>query len=136
MMQKELEQKKFVEKLIELATLFLFIILSLLAAVLFVNLVIFPLVIFSTSDAKAFTTLFKVGASIAILGLMLTFIVTRIRYYLSNGIRPGWAILLFLKDRSIAFLSALAITICAGLLVLFIYFVLNFNYYLLYEIIN
>ncbi len=120
----------------ESGVLFLFIFLSLIASLIIMNLLIYPLVLFSIKNNGIFTYIVKNLFWLIIIASILYILVKRIIIYKKNELANIQIIKnIFIKPLSFLFFLLLLL-VSIFVLIIVIYFILQKNYYLIYKIIN
>ncbi len=130
------EKTRFKDRVRELFTLVLFITASLIASVILMDILIFPLTLFAVDNKGMFNYFIKHAIWISLLLIMIYLIVRKI-YELRKGGMHTAAIIRRMALRPFKALSVIGVfLIIVSLLVYIVYFLMSSNYYLLYKIIN
>jgi hypothetical protein len=130
------EKTGLLSRIRESGTLIIFIIFSLLISLLVMNLLIFPVAVFSINNKAIFTQIVKY-LLLVILSVSIIFaLIKKILFYKKSGMTYlRIAKLVFLRPFSFL-LFIIIVLLILFLLILLVNFVLNNNYYFLYKIIN
>jgi hypothetical protein len=130
------EKTGLFNRLKESGVLFLFIFLSLIASLIVMNIIIYPITLFSIKNNQIFTHI-VVNLFWIIIFASTGFVLTRkIIYYKKNEL-PNIQIIKKIILRPLSFLLFLfLILISIIILILVINFILQKNYYLIYKILN
>ena len=130
------EKSGLKNRLSESATLFVFIIISLLVSLIVMDVIIFPIAIFSIQNETLFTSVVKYLFWIIITVSLLYLVIKKI-YSLKKDELPTRQIIRTIISKPLSsFLLALIIIIVSLILILLINFLLQKNFYLLYKLIN
>jgi hypothetical protein len=130
------EKTGLLNRLKESAVLFLFIFLSLLASLIIMNLVIYPVALFSIKNDKIFTNIVKYLFWFIISISIIYVLVKRFIYYKKNDLANIQIIKKILLKPASFLLFLLLLLISILIFILIINFILQKNYYLIYKIIN
>lgn len=130
------EKKGLLNRIKESGSLFIFIFFALIASLIIMNLLIFPIAIFSIKYKTAFTFIVKYLFWIFVIASAIYLLIKRIIFYKKNELSNVQIIKnIFVRPFSfVLFLFLILLSIF--LLIAFINFILQKNYYLLYKIIN
>lgn len=130
------ERTGLLSRVKESARLVLFIFLALILSIIVMNLLIFPIALFSVNNKAAFTEIFKILFLCFILLSLIYITVKRIIFYKKNDFENQKIIKnIFLRPLSSIIFIFIVLLIIA-VLIAAIYYILQNNYYLLYKIIN
>lgn len=130
------EKTRFKDRVRELITLVLFITASLIASVILMDILIFPLALFSINNKGMFNYFIKHATWISLL-LIMIYLIVRKAYELKKGGMHTTAIIKHMALRPFKALSVIGVFLMIiFLLVYIVYFLMSSNYYLLYKIIN
>lgn len=130
------EKTRLKDKLKEVFTLFTFIAISLIASLIVMDILIFPVALFSINNKILFNYLIKHITWIAILALLIYLIARRIYLCRKNGMAYSEIIKSLIAKPLKALIIILTFLIIVSLLTYLVYFLMSSNYYLLYKIIN
>ena len=136
MAKNNYEQMRITERLKEFRTLYIFIILASIIALLLMNILIFPIAVFAAKKPHLFSSTVKWGTAAVFLTYAGFKIVSEIRKYAAGkfSIRSYFAS--SAKKRIHSCIYGIILFFAAVFLILFIYIVMKYNYYILYEILN
>ena len=135
-MKLDFEQRTFFEKIKEFKTLFIFTCFSAVFAVILADFLVFPIALFATSNKKAFSYLCCVCFFALIILCIVFSVLKKFFYYKKNGASFLQCIKFYFKEKISSFASIFSLFILAVFVIAFIYVILNFNYYFLYELMN
>ena len=135
-MNNPYEKTNLLDRIREFGTLIIFICFSLIASIIVMNVVIFPIALFSIKHESLFSYLIINLFWILILVSIIYLLIKRILFYKKNDVQNSQiAKILLLKPFLIIF-SLFLILIFLIIIISIIYILLKNNYYLLYKIIN
>ncbi len=130
------EKTGLLSRIKESFTLIIFIVFSLLISLLVMNLLIFPVAVFSINNKLIFSEIVKYLFFIILTVSIVFAFVRRIAFYKKSEM-PNLQIVKLIILKPVSFLLfILIILFILFLLIVIINFVLQNNYYLLYKIIN
>jgi hypothetical protein len=130
------EKTRLKDKVKDILTLFIFIAISLIASLIVMDILIFPLALFSINNKIQFNHFIKHVTWITILVLLTYLIVRRIYLFRKNGMAYNEIIKNLIAKPLKVFITIFAFLIIVSLLIYLVYFLMSSNYYLLYKIIN
>jgi len=136
MAKNNYEQMRITERLKEFRTLYIFIILASLIALLLMNVLIFPIALFAAKKPLLFTSAVKWGTLALIVFYAVYRIIVKIREYTAGGYSLYALFKAAVKKKAHSLLYVIIITIAAALLFFAVYLAMRYNYFLLYEILN
>jgi hypothetical protein len=123
-------------RLKESGSVFLFIFIALIASLIVMNILIFPIALFSINHKTIFTSIVKNLFWIIVIASLGYLLVKRIIFYKKNEL-PISQIIKNVILRPLSFiLFLLLILMIIFILIILINYILQKNYYLLYSIIN
>lgn len=130
------EKSGLINRLKESGSIFIFIFIALISSLIIMNILIFPIALFSVSQKAIFTSVVKNLFVITILASMAYFLTKKIIFYKKNEL-PNSQIIKKIILRPLSFLLFLFLLLMIILIIIIIInFILQKNYYLLYSIIN
>ena len=130
------EKSGLVNRVKESGSIFLFIFIALIASLVIMNLLIFPIALFSINHNILFTAIVKVLFIIFITGSIGYLLIKKIIFYKKNDLSNS-TIIKNIILRPLSFLLFLFfLLMIIFIIILLINFILQKNYYLLYKIIN
>jgi hypothetical protein len=130
------EKTGLLNRLKESGVLFLFIFLSLLASLIIMNLIIYPLAFLSIKNKTLFTNIVKNLFWIIISAAIMFVLFKRIVLYRKNELTNIQILKKILLKPASFLLFLLLIIISIFILIIIINFILQKNYYLIYKILN
>ena len=135
-MKNSFEQRNPWEKFKEFAYLFIFIAVSTLLSTVIMDAVSFPFTVFAINNKESFNRLF-VLISVSIIIFIIIFSIFRIfSYYKKSSVSMLQAIADFSKRVFSALAAFLSVLLLIAFILVFIYFLLKYNYRILYEMQN
>ena len=130
------EKTRLKDKVKDILTLFIFIAISLIASLIVMDILIFPLALFSINNKIQFNYFIKHVTWITILALLTYLIIRRIYLFRKNGLAYNEIIKNLIAKPLKVLITILTFLIIDSLLIYLVYFLMSSNYYLLYKIIN
>jgi hypothetical protein len=130
------EKSGLSNRLKESGSIFLFIFIALIASLFIMNILIFPVALFSINHKTIFTSIVKNFIGIIVIASIGYVLIKKIIFYKNNDL-PNSKIIknIILRPLSLLLFLILLLMIILILIIL-IDFLLQKNYYLLYKIIN
>ena len=130
------EKSGLTNRLKESGSIFLFIFIALISSLIIMNLLIFPVALFSINHNVIFTAIVKILFLVFIIGSIGYLLIKKIIFYKKNEF-SNTEILKNIIIKPLSFLLFLFLILMIILIIiLLINFILQKNYYLLYKIIN
>ncbi len=135
-MNNSYEKSGLTSRIKESCTILLFIFIALIASMVVMNILVFPIALFSINHKTIFTSIVKYFLWIIVIASIGYHLVNKIIFYKKNGLsNPQIIKKIILKPLSF-FIFLLILLLIILVLMIFINFLLQKNYYLLYKIIN
>ena len=135
-MKNSFEQRNPWEKFKEFAYLFIFIAVSTLISTAIMDVVSFPFTVFAINNKESFNRLF-VLISVSLIIFIIIFSIFRIiSYYRKSSVSLLQAVADFSKRVFSALAAFLSVLLLIAFILVFIYFLLKYNYRILYEMQN
>lgn len=123
-------------RLSETSALFIFILIALIISLLVMNLLIFPIALFSVNNKETFTFIFNHLLRITIIGFLLYLLIKQIIFLKNEGFTGLQITKSVIKKPLSLLMTFLIVFVTCLILIVIIYIILKYNYYLLYKLIN
>ena len=135
-MKNSFEQRNPWEKFKEFAYLFFFIAVSTLLSTAIMDAVTFPFTVFAINNKDSFNRLFVLIAVSLLIFLVILSVFKIINYYRKSSVSIFQAAADFSKRVFSALAAFLSVLLLIAFILVFIYFLLKYNYRILYEMQN
>lgn len=130
------EQTRFSQKIKEFSTLFFFISMAIIFSLLLMDIIIFPITLFSIKNSDFFTITVKYTTLFLIVFYVFYSIFRSVYSLYKEGLSFLDITKKILSYISTVFFSGFFVITSCFLVIAFIYFILKYNYYFLYKLIN
>lgn len=130
------DQESYFQRTKDFVILFSFILGAALISTIVMDLILFPITLFSVKNAELYTKIFKISTVFLIAGLLLYGGILKFISYKKRGLKTIEILLYTFYNRTLSFFFLIIIILIILIFTAIIIFLLNYNYKFLYEIIN
>ncbi|HEY1405665.1 MAG TPA: hypothetical protein VF857_03560 [Spirochaetota bacterium] len=134
MAQHDYESTGFKERMKEFRTLFVFILLSAIISLVVMNILVFPLALFAVKGSSAFSLVVKIFILVVVITYSGFRIFQRVRQSREDGIPVGRAFALSFSRKGKSISSIFLVVLLSVLLIGILFFMMKYNYIILYEL--